>query len=125
MKIFKTIIRNLLGLCIPEGDYVAAIIDVDIKRINQKHLSFVKIKFKLTNVDTGARFTHVETIIDDFDLICCSNLAWIFELFRIYCGDYYDLVGFVVDVSIEHDVVDGKKTAVLFCNDIISFPPEL
>ena len=75
MKFFETLFCKLMGLpTIPEGDYVATLFDVDIKRIKRKRMSLITFKFKLIDVDTGARYIYSQTIIDDVGIICNSNL---------------------------------------------------
>ena len=61
MKFLCSIIRNLFGLPVAEGNYAATVIDVSVKRLKSKRLSMVKIKFLLEDVETGEKITHNET----------------------------------------------------------------
>ena len=125
MKTFKTIIRNFFGLQPPTGKYFATIVDVKIKYPNHSRLPIVTFKCNLEDVETGEKFTHCETFIDNFYLLRCRDFMWFLESNGIVYADYFDLIGAVFDISIIHDCICGKKVPVMIYNDVITPPPSI
>lgn len=125
MKVLFEIISKLFNLHPPIGDYISTIVDVKIKYQKQSRLSLVTFKYILEDIDTGAKFTYRETLIDNFYLLRCRDLMWFLESHGIVYTDYFDLVGAVFNISIIKDCICGKKLPIIIYNDVITPPPSI